>query len=307
MVMTSNLVTGMENPEPLVTRGENVIAKTVKTLSFSANLNDLDRLFIYAALSSQNDTLARAGLKAVVAHQLTDCADYVSRGVGPDKSVSRLLSGLVEAFIKAPADMRLKFIIDKIESFIGHEECDNLRIELTEALLMLCAREVRQGKPIPIPTSFALTQQQKELLRFSQMKENESISTLITQMTSAKMAGIDEYGLVQILSTYGVAGMNAAIEVLLNAERMDKCSIPGRALILACIDPYGNSMPISAIKSVYEIMENNHFRTKYFSQNATLKNHTNALILRLKERLAGGPIIILLIQVKNRCLFLGAI
>lgn len=228
-----------------LTAAEALQRLALQEMQWQLRVSDDETRAALRAMDSEKEPVVTAALAVIALHHLSAAAPRLKRGVGHPLGGSRPIGDVLGAAFRTgrppiaalrtvatmdhPPAAALAFIRDREES--AWEIATNI-IVIDEARALRAGRKAK-----PDIEGLDLQRRQRLLLESSAQPRDQAIDQLIGRLSAAKVAGREEYELLDVLATYGDAATPRVLQRLEGGLGSKEITRYGTVLLLRSFGP----------------------------------------------------------------------
>jgi TATA-box binding protein (TBP) (component of TFIID and TFIIIB) len=237
MVASLFCIVSFGNTVMLTTR-ETKLDFQLQSFQWKKTLSDAEKEKIVSALASDKDPIVRSALKVVAVHKVKDAVPALKKGIGVSDIDLNLFAKLIADAIDSNKDLDIQLENMTFSDEVTEKDREKIKEYVNQVEVIKETKSRRDGSKsiTKLEENLKLTKLQTRLLSDARNKEDITINNIVDSLSTAKIAGADQYDLVNILRTYEPNSVQAVIQKLSNEEQVKDMSPYGKVLLLNFLD-----------------------------------------------------------------------
>jgi len=250
-------------------------------------LTDEQKEAVLKSLESDRDAIVTEALSVIAAHRLRECLPTLREGLRWGSTNVRRLGNVVAAALSLADDEIGFYLRDVLSKWYSTGKTENafLEDEVLSILVTDACRALREGKkPAFSMEDMNLRGYQKALIRYSQISRDSAIQSIVETLASARIAGHEESGLVEVLYSYGQDAVHAAVLLLSDMNSLRMTTPYGRVLLLRLIQYRADSLSEEDAAILLQVFGREDTRLVYFQSPVSLGIAVEIVEAMLQQR-----------------------
>lgn len=216
----------------------------LQSLQWKKTLSVEEKQKIVSALASKKDPVVRSALKAIGVHRVKEAIPTLNKGIGvSDVDLNQFAKLIVDA-INSNNSLDEQMEQTDFPDKVNEKDRKKVKEYVNQTEVVRETKSRRKGlKTKDRFKKLKLTKLQKHLLKDAGKKQDLAINEMISTLSTAEIAGADQYDLVTVLRTYDPNSVQAVIQKVSNEGQVQHMSLYGKILLLGFLDISIYTMP----------------------------------------------------------------